>query len=100
MLSQGFEGFRFTNGQIGQNFAIKFDACFFQAVHKSRISHVVQTGGRVDALNPQCAELPFTHAPVTVGVLTCFFHGLSGDADRIFAAARISFGGLDDFFVL
>src|SRR6478609_3430309 len=50
----------------------------------------------VDALDPQSAEAPLLHLAVAVGVLAGLLDRLAGDADRVFAAAVIALGILED----
>ena len=98
-VHQSFESSRLMNGNVRQNFAIHSNLGLVEAVDKSTIGQAMFTHSCVDPLNPQSAEIAFSGFAVAIGVLTGFLHCLLGNADGILAAAIITFGGFDNFFV-
>ena len=57
------------HGDLGQHLAVELDVGQLEAVHELVVRQAVLTGARVDADDPQLAELALAHAAVAVGVL-------------------------------
>src|SRR5438552_13677020 len=85
--------------KIGKNLAVNLYAGLVKPVNKSAIGEAQFAGGRIDALDPQGAEIALLGAAVTVGILSGLFDGLHGNAENIFAAAEIALRLAHDFFV-
>src|SRR3990170_3648213 len=62
------ERLRVAHGQVRQNLAVNRHPGTRQAVDQPAVAKAVQAGGRVDALNPELAELSFFDPPVAVSV--------------------------------
>src|SRR5690606_4047162 len=80
--------------------AIDLDARLVQAVDEAAIGQAVLAGSRVDALDPQGAEIALAVLAVAVGVLQRLFDRLLGDADGVLATTVKALGGLQDLLVL
>ena len=66
------------HGQISQYTSIQHYICFLQAIDQSAIGQAVGTGLRIDARNPECAELTLSLSAVTISVLPCLGDCLLG----------------------
>src|SRR3954470_4146030 len=62
------EGLGVANGDVGQHLAVELDLGEAQAVHQLAVAHALLAGGRVDALDPQAAELALAVLAVAVGI--------------------------------
>jgi hypothetical protein len=81
-----------VGGHRGQDLAVQFDAGFAETVDELRIGEAFLTGGGVDALDPQGAEVALLGAAVAVGVLPGAVNGGLGGADGVLAAAVETLG--------
>lgn len=61
-----FECAFIAHREVGENFAIHFDASEFQAVHELIVRCAFFTGGSIDARNPEAAKFAFAIMAVTV----------------------------------
>src|SRR5713226_8961807 len=97
------------HGEVGQNFAVEFDAARLQTVHELAVGKAAQTRRGADALNPQLAELPLAVAAVAIGEPFGAPHGFLGGlkefalgeeeplgAPEVFLPARAAFGAALD----
>src|ERR1700734_2004469 len=57
-----------AHGNVGEHLAVELHAGERQAVHELRVAHAVEPGRRVDAGDPELAEVALAVAPVAVGV--------------------------------
>src|SRR5947209_4008244 len=55
-----------ADGDVGQDLAVQLHAGELEAVHELRIGEVVLPGGRVDARDPQPAEVPLAVAAIAI----------------------------------
>ena len=46
-----------VEGEVGKHFAVDLDTCFVDKSHQLRVGEVLLTGGSVDTLNPESAEV-------------------------------------------
>jgi hypothetical protein len=89
-----------VDGEIRQHLAIDNDARLGEAVDKSAVGQAERTNRRVDALNPECAEIALLQLAADEGVLAGLVDGGLCGADGVLAAATKTFGGIVDFLVL
>ena len=92
---QGFDGGFISDGEVGEDFAVDFDAGGLEAFHKSAVGETMSTSGGVDALDPQVAEGAFPDFTVAVVVDHGFPHGVFGVAEVGGTEAAESFGFID-----
>src|SRR5581483_8979205 len=57
LIHQGLEGLGLVNGQIGKHLAVNLDPGLRKPADKSAVGQPVLAAGRVDALNPEGAEI-------------------------------------------
>ena len=98
LVHDSLEGFGIVQGEVGEDLAVDFDTCLVDEAHQFRITEVVLTGGGVDTLNPEGAEVAFLVLAVTVGVGETFFPGILGNGPHVTAAAKVAAGEFQDFF--
>jgi hypothetical protein len=65
-------------------------------MHQTRVRDVVEMCGRIDAHDPQSAELPFSLAPVAIRELQRSLNLLAGDAVELGLGEVIAFGSTQD----
>jgi hypothetical protein len=87
--------------QVSQYFAVNFDACQVQTVDETAVcqSFVIGANARIDALDPQAAEVTLAIMTVASCVLVCFIDSLCCNFERILATSIVTFGLVDDFLV-
>ena len=98
LVGDGLEG-GFVGGHGGQDLAVQLDAGLAQAVDELAVGEAFQTGGGVDALDPQGAEIALLGAAVAVGVLPGAVDRGLGGADGVLAAAVEALGLLENLLV-
>src|SRR5712671_1731085 len=85
--------------EIREHLAVDLDVGPLQARHEGAVGHPELAHRRVDAGDPQRAELALLLPAVAVGVLAGLHHRLLGDPVDVAAAAAESLGLLDDLLV-
>src|SRR5713226_2093498 len=86
------------HGEVGQNFAVEFDAARLQTVHELAVGKAAQTRRGADALNPQLAELPLAVAAVAIGEPFGAPHGFLGGLEELALGKEKSFRTPKVFF--
>ncbi len=89
------------NRQIGQNFTVNFDTCQVQTVDEAAVgqSLIISANARVDALDPQAAEITLAIMTVASCVLICFIYRLGCNFERVLTTAIVPFCLVDNFLV-
>src|SRR5438105_8039226 len=95
-LDEGGEGLRVAHGDVGQHLPVELDAGQAKAVDETAVARAVGTGGGVDALDPELAEVAFAGAAVTIGVLPRVHELLVGRAERAALVAVVALRLLED----
>src|SRR6478736_2373207 len=67
-IGKSAEGLGVADGDVGQHLAVELDAGQLEPVDEHAVAHAVLAGGRVDADDPQAAEVALAVAAVAVGV--------------------------------
>src|SRR5690625_5869857 len=91
-FGQSLEGHLVVHGQVGKHLAVNADHGALEAVDNAAVRQTVFAGSRVDALNPQAAEVALALAAVTVAVLAGLDDSLLGYAKRLAAGTIIALG--------
>src|SRR4029453_19051590 len=94
------EGRGLANGKVGQHLAINGQTRFGEASYEAAVIQPEWPHRRVQALDPERAECALAPLAIAESILVRLLHRLLGDANRVFAAAIIAFGGLEDLLVL
>src|SRR4051794_4835671 len=95
LLGKASERLRVAHGDVGQRLAVELDAGGLQAVHELAVAEALLAGGRVDAGDPEAAEVALLVAPVAVGVAVGFEHGLLGELVARVGLAAVALGPLE-----
>jgi hypothetical protein len=98
-LGQFSECGAISDGYISQIFPVNDNSRFIQAVDKSRIAEAIETGGGVDAGNPQSSEISFFAATVDPGIHEALLDRLFGSAVQFASSAEITLGSLEYLFM-
>tara|TARA_B100000676_G_scaffold305409_1_gene359597 strand:- start:38780 stop:39397 length:618 start_codon:yes stop_codon:yes gene_type:complete len=98
-VDQVLKRFWLAHGKISKNFPIEFDAGLLHAVHKLRIGYAMLPSARINTLDPECPEIPFPCATITIGVLQIFFDPLDCGAECVFRSTPRALGLFENFFV-
>src|SRR3954470_11767848 len=94
-LHQGGEGGRLVDGELREDATVQLDAGQLEALHEAVVGHVVEPGRRVDAGDPQLAEVALARLAVAVGVGGRVEHLLLGLAVQPRALAAVTAGLLE-----
>jgi len=86
-------------GNLGQDFAVEVDITSFQRGYESGICDLVGTNRGVDFNLPFLTHSAFLFSAVAIAILSGFEDCFFGQLKDGVAAAAISFGALDPFFV-
>src|SRR5690242_11441374 len=88
-----------VHGEIRQHLAVDGDAGLAEARDQAAVGQPELARGRVDAHDPQCAELALLLLAADVGVLLGLGDGLLGNAIDLAAGVVVALGGLQGFLV-
>ncbi len=94
----GLEGCGIVECEVGEDFAVDFDAGLVDEAHELGVAEAFDACGGVDTLDPQCAEVAFLLLTVAVSVGQTFFPGVFGDGPDVAAAAKVAACKFQDFF--
>lgn len=97
-LNDSSESFGVVEGEVGENFAVHFNAALVNEAHELGVAQVVHACSGVDTLNPESAEVSFVVLAVAVGVGKTFFPGVFSYGPYITAAAEVASSEFEDFF--
>src|SRR5258706_4381702 len=78
--------------EVGEDLAVHVDAGLLEARHELAVRDTRLAGARVDAGDPERAELALLVAAIAVGVLPRAHHRFLGDAVYVLAAAAVTLG--------
>src|ERR1700730_11235151 len=98
-LCDGRKGRHVMDRKIREDLAIDGETRFIQTVDQRAIGHSAQTRRRVDASDPQRAELTLLFAPAAIGVLTGLDDRLLGGAEDFAPGIEIALRFLENFLV-
>src|SRR5947207_5019114 len=90
---------RIMHGEIGENLPVDLDAGFAEPVHELAVAQIVQVRARVDAGDPETAEVPLFVLAVAVRVFPTALHVLLRRLPQLAAAAKRSAGRLHDLLL-
>src|SRR5439155_20682926 len=90
---------RIMHGEIGENLPVDLDAGFAEPVHELAVAQIVQVRARVDASDPETAEVPLFVLAVAVRVFPTALHVLLRRLPQLAAAAKRSAGRLHDLLL-
>src|SRR5690606_27313624 len=84
-----------VDGQVSQDLAVNLDASLPQPVDKAAVREAGVAGGRVNAGDPQSAEIPLAIAAVPISIRERLHHGLVGRAEDGALSPKIALGLLE-----
>ena len=96
-VANGLESCGVVEGEVGEDFAVDFDAGLVDQTHELGVGKVFGAGGSVDTLNPTGAEVVFFVLAVAVGVGQTFFPSVFGNGPNVFAGAVVAAGEFQNF---
>src|SRR5204862_7186580 len=85
-----------ADGEIGEHLAVDLDAGPAEPVHEAAVGQLVQPRGRVDARDPEPAEVGLLAAAVPVCVLLGPLDGFLGRLPQLGPPAEVALGELHD----
>lgn len=94
----GLEGCGVVECEVGEDFAVDFDAGLVDEAHELGVAEAFDACGGVDTLDPQCAEVAFLLFAVAISVGQTFFPSVFGDGPDVAAAAKVAACKFQDFF--
>src|SRR3954468_7577123 len=95
-LGDSGKGLEIVHREIGQHLAVDIHAGLPEARHESAVAHPLAPGRRVDAGDPEGAELAFLLPPVTIGVPHGTLGRFLGRLVQLAPAATSTLGGFHD----
>ena len=78
--------------EVGEHLTVDFDASLVQATHELRVGKTLKTGGSVDTLNPQGAEVALLVAAIAESIGKTLFPSVLGNGPHVFAGTVITAG--------
>src|SRR5690606_37855261 len=88
-----------THSQVGQCLAIQPNLGHLETVHEATVGQPVHPRGRVDARDPQTAEVALLVAAIAIGVPVRLHHGLVGAAEQLGACSPLTLGHAENLLV-
>src|SRR4029453_11385907 len=88
-----------VDGKVREDLAVDVDRCLFETVHEHAVAHSELAHRRVDAGDPQRAEIALLYAPVAIGILPRLHHRFFGDTEYRIAPTAESLRLLQNLLV-
>src|SRR5262249_10284229 len=88
-----------VHSQIGQHAAIESDIRLAQTRDQAAIAETASARCRIDAHDPQCAELTLFLTTIAIGVLTGLDDGLLSNTESTRTGTVVTFREFQDFLV-
>src|ERR1700722_5912837 len=98
-LRNGGKGRHVVHREIGQHLAIDREAGLVQAVDQRAVAHPAKAGRRIDARDPERAELALLLAPAAIGVLTGLDDRLLRRAEHLAPGIEVALRLLENLLV-
>ena len=96
LIHQSLEGGGLVDGEVGKHLAVDLDTGAGEPADKSAVGHAMFAASRVDALDPEGAEIPLALLAADIIVLQRLIDGGIGGGDIVLAAAAHALGLLED----
>ena len=100
LLRQHRERGGIGDGQLGQHLAVDVDAGHLQAIHQPGVTQAVDAGRRVDAGDPQAAEVALLQLAADVCIAKRTANLLAGSTILLALCAKITLGELKNLTTL
>ena len=97
MINDLRKGVGVVHSQVGEYLAVHVEIRFAVRPHELRVADALLARGRVDAGDPQLAEVALALAPIAVGVLQGLFDRVFCRAVRFAPAAPVALGHVQNF---
>ena len=95
-IDDRFERLRVVHGEVGENLAVQTDVLLRELAHELGIGDTVLTGGGVDPLDPEGAEVALLGLAVTVGISQTLLISVLCYGPDIPSGEEISAGSLEN----
>lgn len=92
LIDNSLERCGIVESQVGKHLAVDFDAGLVDKTHELRVREILHTGGGVDTLDPESAEIALLVLTVAVSVGKTFFPGILGYGPYVAAATEVTAG--------
>src|SRR5262249_54313809 len=99
LLCDGPKSRDVVHGELGEHLAIDFEPGLREAVDEATVRETVHARGRVDARDPERAELTLLRAAVAIGVLACLDDRLLRRAVNLTTGVVVALRFCQNFFV-
>src|SRR4051812_36306974 len=99
LLRDRRKALRLVHGEVGEHLAIDLDAGLLDAIDETAVAQVELARRRVDALDPQCAEVALLEPATAVGVLAGLDDGLLRRAEYLATRVVVALRLLENFLV-
>src|SRR5215475_4345508 len=96
LIHQSLEGVGLVHGEIGEDLAVNLDPGLGEPADKSAVGQAVETAARVDALDPERAEIALLLLAPDIGVLHRTIGRGVRRGDVVLAPAIEALDGLED----
>ena len=90
LLYDCLESLGVVHGQVGENLAVDLDTCLVNHTHQLAVGQVLHTGGSVDTLNPQRAEVAFLLLTIGVSIGKTLLPSVLGYGPDVLASAKVT----------
>src|SRR4029453_18444386 len=90
------ERLRVLHGELGEDLAVDFHAGDLEPVDQATVRDAVLARGRVDARDPELAELALALLAIAIGVLPTLVDGFARGLEQAMARAVVALRGLEN----
>ena len=98
LVNNSLESSGIIDGEVSKNLAVDLNTGLVDKTHELAVAQILQTGGGIDALNPQSAEIALFILAVAISISKTLFPCILGNGPHIAAATVVTAGKFQNFF--
>ena len=86
------ESLRVIHAEVSEDLAVDIDAVGVEQTHELRIAETLKTGGSIDTLDPESAEVALLRTTIAECISQTFLPGILSNGPHILAGTNVTSG--------
>lgn len=98
LVNNSLESLGVVNSEVGENLTVDLDALLVDETDELAVGETLETGSRIDTLNPEGAESALLVLAIPVGVGLTLLPGVLGYSPDVLTTAEVALSEFEDSF--
>ena len=90
------ESLRVIHAEVSEDLAVDIDAVGVEQTHELRIAETLKTGGSIDTLDPESAEIALLRTTIAECISQTFLPGILSNGPHILAGTNVTSGEVEN----